>query len=87
MTTMRRNRLDADDLDRPDEHDRSRPLPPGIEPLLSLNDLATVLNCSRRLVERMRAAGKVPKPDLKVGRMPRWRAEMIRRWIAHGGKL
>ena len=46
---------------------------------MSLDELATVLNCSRRLVVRMRAAGKVPKPDMKVGKMPRWRVETIRR--------
>jgi predicted DNA-binding transcriptional regulator AlpA len=45
-------------------------------------DLARVLNCSRRVVERMRAAGRLPKPDLFVGnRSPRWRPETIRRWI------
>lgn|GEM_PF-4490433 len=52
---------------------QTRYLPPGMYPLMSLDDLATVLNCSRWLVERMRAAGKVPRPDMKVGRMPRWR--------------
>jgi hypothetical protein len=61
-------------------------LPAGIEPLLGIDDLAAVLNCSRRLVERMRSAGKVPKPDIQIGKMPRWRVETIRRWIAEGGK-
>jgi predicted DNA-binding transcriptional regulator AlpA len=86
MTTNQLNRFDGDDLHRSDDHDRTKPLPPGVEPLLSINDLATVLSCSRRLVERMCAGGKVPKPDLKVGRMPRWRADTIRRWIEDGGK-
>ena len=36
-----------------------------IEPLLSIDDLAAILRCSRRVVERMRSAGKVPKPDVK----------------------
>jgi hypothetical protein len=56
-----------------------------IEPLLSIDDLAAILNCSRRLVERMRSAGKVPKPDMHVGRCPRWMPETLRRWIAGGG--
>jgi predicted DNA-binding transcriptional regulator AlpA len=55
---------------------------PAIEPLLSITDVAKTLSCSRRLVERMRAANKLPKPDLHVGKMPRWRAESIRKWIA-----
>src|SRR5208337_3032087 len=57
-----------------------------IEPMLSLTDLARILSCSRRLIERMRSAGRLPRPDLHVGRMPRWRAETIRRWIEAGGR-
>ena len=56
-----------------------------IEPFLSIDDLATILRCSRRLVERMRSAGKVPKPDIKIGRMPRWKPETVRRWVDQGG--
>jgi hypothetical protein len=57
-----------------------------IEPLVCIADLARILNCSRRLVERMRSAGRVPKPDIKIGKMPRWKPETIQRWIAEGGK-
>jgi predicted DNA-binding transcriptional regulator AlpA len=53
-----------------------------IEPLLSLDDLTVILNVSRRAVERLKSAGKLPRPDLTIGRMPRWRPESIRRWIA-----
>ncbi len=63
-----------------------RTLPAGIEPMLGIDDLAALLSCSRRLVERMRSAGKVPRPDIKVGKMPRWRVETIRRWIEGGGR-
>jgi len=63
-----------------------RALTAGMEPLLSIDDLAAILNCSRRLVERMRSAGKVPPPDLNVGRMPRWKPETVRRWVEAGGK-
>jgi predicted DNA-binding transcriptional regulator AlpA len=59
---------------------------PGLEPLLSIVDLAAILRCSRRVVERMRSAGKVPRPDLHVGRMPRWKASTIHAWINSGGK-
>jgi predicted DNA-binding transcriptional regulator AlpA len=53
-----------------------------IEPLLRIAELTRVLNCSRRVVERMRAAGRLPKPDLFVGnRSPRWTAAAIRAWI------
>ena len=56
-----------------------------IEPMLSIDDLAAILRCSRRVVERLRSGGKVPKPDIKIGKMPRWKAATIRAWIEKGG--
>ncbi len=53
-----------------------------VETTLSLDNLATVLNASRRTVERQRAAGRLPKPDFMVGKMPRWKAETIRKWMS-----
>lgn len=63
-----------------------RPLPAGMEPMLGIDDLAALLRCSRRLIERMRSAGKVPKPDLHVGKMPRWKPATIRAWIERGSR-
>jgi hypothetical protein len=57
-----------------------------LEPLLSIAALAATLACSRRVVERMRAAGKLPRPDLRVGKMPRWWVETIRTFIENGGR-
>jgi len=73
----------ADSIDRRPEAPATGHI---IEPMLSIDDLAALLSCSRRLVERMRSAGKVPKPDIKIGKMPRWRVETIRRWIEGGGR-
>ena len=56
-----------------------------IEPLLRMADLARILSCSRRAVERMRAGGKLPRPDLHIGKMPRWKPATIRAWIEEGG--
>ena len=55
----------------------ARALPASIEPMFGIDDLAAFLNCSRRLVERMRSAGKVPKPDIKIGKMPQWKPKTI----------
>ncbi len=54
---------------------------PTVAPLLSQADLAKILNAGLRTVERMRSAGKLPKPDLFVGKMPRWRPATIGAWI------
>ena len=61
-------------------------LPVDMERLFGMDELATFLSCSRRQVERMRSAGKVPPPDMHVGRMPRWKPAAIRAWIDRGGK-
>ncbi len=78
--------IDLPEAPGPEAVRPKRTLPPGIEPLLGIDDLAALLNCCRRLVERMRSAGKIPKPDIKIGKMPRWKAATIRAWIERGGK-
>jgi predicted DNA-binding transcriptional regulator AlpA len=57
------------------------PLGVDIEPLLRWSDLRRVLVASQRTLDRLRASGKLPRPDLLIGRSPRWKAETIRRWI------
>jgi predicted DNA-binding transcriptional regulator AlpA len=81
----------ADALDaRPDPQDLAvkygLTLATAIAPLLRISDLQRILACDRRTIERMRAAGKLPPPDLHIGRSPRWREETIRAWIEGGGK-
>jgi hypothetical protein len=59
------------------------PLAASVEPLLARADLAEVLRTSLRSLDRLAAAGKLPRPDLYLGtRQPRWTAESIRRWLA-----
>lgn len=55
---------------------------PALEPLLSVVEIAKLINCHRRTIERERSAGRFPKPDLHIGNRPRWRPETIRVWIA-----
>jgi predicted DNA-binding transcriptional regulator AlpA len=49
-----------------------------------LDELAEAIGVSRRTIERERSAGRLPKPDLHIGRAPLWRPETIRRWIEGG---
>jgi hypothetical protein len=51
-----------------------------------LADLSRALGVSRRALERERSAGRLPPPDLTLGRMPLWRPETIRDWIDRGGR-
>lgn len=52
---------------------------------LRMGEVATALGISRRLIERERAAGRFPAPDLIIGRTPLWRPETIRAWIDRKG--
>jgi hypothetical protein len=51
-----------------------------------LDELAAALGMSRRALDRERAADRLPRPDLYVGRMLLFRPETIQSWIASGGK-
>jgi hypothetical protein len=51
-----------------------------------LADLSRALGVSRRALERERSAGRLPPPDLSLGRMPLWQPETIRQWIERGGR-
>jgi excisionase family DNA binding protein len=56
------------------------------EPLWSIADIGTYLSVNRRTVERLIASGKLPRPCVRIGRLPRWRAIDIRRWAEGGGR-
>jgi predicted DNA-binding transcriptional regulator AlpA len=58
-----------------------------VEPLLDRSDLATVLRCSLVTIDRLKAAGKLPRPDLIIGgRSPRWRVSTVRAYLEKGGR-
>ncbi len=60
---------------------------PRVEPMaLRLDELANAVGVSRRALERERAAGRLPKPDLHIGKMPLWRVETIRGWLERGDR-
>jgi predicted DNA-binding transcriptional regulator AlpA len=54
------------------------------EPHLSKADLAARLKISKRSVDRLRAAGKLPEP-LYVGRQARWTVAALETWELRGG--
>jgi predicted DNA-binding transcriptional regulator AlpA len=59
-----------------------RPAVPLAERLLwSQDDISALIGLSRRSIERLRSAGRFPRPDLALGRRVLWRPETIRDWI------
>lgn len=60
---------------------------PRVEPLTyRFEDLAEAIGVSRRFLERELSAGRLPKPDLRLGKVPLWRVETIRNWLERGGR-
>jgi hypothetical protein len=57
-----------------------------VEPLLSRRDLQHILRVSSALLDRLRAGGKIPPPDLVLSRSPRWKAATIRAYLERGGR-
>jgi excisionase family DNA binding protein len=53
----------------------------GIARLLSKKELARLLGVSPRSVDRLVAAGQLPRP-IKVGALSRWRRDDVEQWIA-----
>ncbi len=59
-----------------------RPGPPIDRMTLRLDEVADALGVSRRAIERERAANRFPRPDVIIGRMPLWKPETIRDFMA-----
>jgi excisionase family DNA binding protein len=49
--------------------------------MLTVHDVARMLNCSARTVYRLTDAGKMPRP-VKLGALVRWPREVVEQWIA-----
>ena len=50
---------------------------------LTVDDIARMLTCSPRHVRRLVDSGRMPAP-LRLGRLCRWRADVIAEWIDAG---
>ena len=48
-------------------------------------EVAAAIGISERALEREISAGRFPKPDRVVGRMPIWSDATVRRWLTEGG--
>jgi hypothetical protein len=60
---------------------------PPAEPPLAFRkaESARLVGIIPRLLERLLAAGKFPRPDAYAGRCPLWTRESLSRWIGEGG--
>ena len=56
---------------------------PERQAMLTVHDVARMLNCSVRTVYRLNDAGKMPKP-VRLGALVRWPRQAIEHWINDG---
>ena len=66
-----------------DEHGIERRAATTAEPLLTVKDVAKLLNLAVRTVWRRRSAGEIP-PPVEIGGSVRWRPDDLKSWIAAG---
>jgi excisionase family DNA binding protein len=51
--------------------------------MLTVQDVAKLLNCSTRTVYRLADSGRMPRP-VKLGALVRWSKAVVGQWIAAG---
>jgi len=51
--------------------------------MLTVRDVARMLNCSARTIYRLNDAGKMPKP-VRLGGLVRWPRKTVESWITQG---
>ena len=57
---------------------------PGRTPaMLTVHEVARMLNCSARTVYRLTDSGRMPRP-VKLGALVRWSRATLEQWIADG---
>ena len=56
---------------------------PRLATLLTVRQVAEILNCSVRTVWRLSDAGRIP-PPVRLGGLVRWQQAAIDKWLAEG---
>lgn len=56
-------------------------LPPGCEALLGKRQICFAVGVSARTFDSMVSAGQFPKPDARVGALPKWHVDTLNGWI------
>jgi predicted DNA-binding transcriptional regulator AlpA len=65
-----------------------KPLAPDIlaDRLVSISEVATWAGTTPKSVRFLVATGKLPRPDCRIGRRPKWRSSTIQRWLNEQSK-
>ncbi len=58
------------------------PIPNGTDAVLSVRQVAVLLDVTPRMVRLMLAGDRFPAPDFHLGRRPRWYVATFNAWLA-----
>jgi predicted DNA-binding transcriptional regulator AlpA len=64
----------------------ARPEAAPLAALLTAEDFRRILSIGRRTFQTWRAAGRLPAPDLEIGKVLRWRPETVEAWLAEAAR-
>ena len=64
-------------------HRTAESLAEGRAAMLTVHDVARMLNCSARTVYRLTDSGRMPRP-VKLGALVRWSRTTLEQWITDG---
>ena len=56
-------------------------LPAGLDPLMSLDQVARALGVSKNTGWKMLSSGEFPKAETMIGQARRWRVSTVQKWI------
>lgn len=65
------------------DHDKTELRAGGTATLISIRQVAEILGCSTRHIQRLADGGKMPKP-IRLGSLLRWPRQVIDEWVASG---
>jgi predicted DNA-binding transcriptional regulator AlpA len=68
---------------RPKSDSPTVPIPERL--VWDLENIAAMTGVSTRHLQRLRAAGRMPKPSVTLGRRVLWSSQVIRKWLDSGG--
>lgn len=65
------------------DHDKTELRATATASLISIRQVAEILGCSTRHIQRLADGGKMPKP-IRLGSLLRWPRQVIEEWVASG---
>lgn len=57
-------------------------VPEGLDEVIEMAEIVAALKITRQYLRIMILTGKYPRPDMYIGRLPRWKSSTHNRWVS-----